>query len=232
MKRLLSWVVAVLAGGAVLTASPAAAAPTASGTGTGYWHAAGAQLVDATGAPVRMTGINWFGAETGNYSPHGLWSRGYREMLDQMAGLGYNTLRMPYSNQLFDAGSAPNSIDYAKNPDLRGLSGLQVLDKIIAYAGVKGMRVLLDQHRPDSGAQSPLWYTSGYPESRWIADWTMLARRYAGNPTVIGADLHNEPHVDPGWRAERAGVVAIRPPTGGSRPNAVATRSSRPIRTG
>jgi endoglucanase len=196
MKRLLALAVAALVGGAVLTASPATAAAqaTAQGTGTGYWHAVGAQLVDAAGAPVRMTGVNWFGAETGNYSPHGLWSRNYKDMLDQMASLGYNTLRLPYSNQLFDPGVTPNSIDAVQNPDLQGLSGLQVLDKIIGYAGSKGMRVILDQHRPDSGAQSALWYTSAYPESRWLADWTMLAQHYKGNTTVIGADLHNEPH--------------------------------------
>ncbi|SEC70163.1 endoglucanase [Amycolatopsis tolypomycina] len=235
MKRLLSLVVAALVGGAVLTASPATAAPAlsresaASGTGTGFWHAAGAQLVDATGAPVRMTGINWFGAETANYSPHGLWSRNYHDMLDQMAALGYNTLRLPYSNQLFDSGSKPVSVDQVQNPDLQGLTGLQVLDKIVAYAGSKGMRVLLDRHRPDSGAQSPLWYTAAYPESRWISDWTMLAKHYQGNPTVIGADLHNEPHSISGgggacwgcgdtatdWRlaAERAGnaVLAVNP---------------------
>jgi endoglucanase len=233
MKRLLALVVAALAGGAVLTASPATAAPpvtqAAAGTGTGFWHASGSQLVDATGTPVRMTGINWFGAETANYSPHGLWSRNYKDMLDQMAGLGYNTLRLPYSNQLFDAGSKPVSIDQVANPDLQGLSGLQVLDKIVAYAGTKGMRVLLDRHRPDSGAQSPLWYTSAYSESRWISDWTMLAQHYKGNPTVIGADLHNEPHSIQGgggacwgcgdtatdWRlaAERAGnaVLAANP---------------------
>ena len=232
MKRLLSLVVAALVGGAVLTASPAAAAlqtSAAAGTGTGFWHASGSRLVDATGAPVRMTGINWFGAETGNYSPHGLWSRNYKDMLDQMAGLGYNTLRLPYSNQLFDAGSKPVSIDQVQNPDLQGLSGLQVLDKIVAYAGVKGMRVLLDRHRPDSGAQSPLWYTGAYSESRWISDWTMLAQHYKGNTTVIGADLHNEPHSIQGgggacwgcgdtatdWRlaAERAGnaVLAANP---------------------
>ncbi|MEV4052147.1 cellulase family glycosylhydrolase [Amycolatopsis sp. NPDC049688] len=232
MKRLLSLVVAALVGGAVLTASPAAAAlrtTAAAGTGTGFWHASGSQLVDSTGAPVRMTGINWFGAETANYSPHGLWSRNYKDMLDQMAGLGYNTLRLPYSNQLFDSGSKPVSIDQVQNPDLQGLTGLQVLDKIVAYAGVKGMRVLLDRHRPDSGAQSPLWYTAAYSESRWISDWTMLAQHYKGNPTVIGADLHNEPHSIQGgggacwgcgdtatdWRlaAERAGnaVLAANP---------------------
>jgi endoglucanase len=59
--------------------------------------------------------------------------------------------------------------------------------------------VILDRHRPDSGSQSELWYTSRYSEARWIADWQMLARRYAGNTTVIGADLHNEPHGPATW---------------------------------
>jgi endoglucanase len=176
-----------------------------------------------------MTGLNWFGAETGNYTFHGLWSRNYKDMVDQMASLGYNTVRVPYSNQLFDPGSTPNSIDANSNPDLMGLSGIQILDKVIGYIASKGMRVVLDQHRPDSGAQSPLWYTSQYPESRWISDWTMLAQRYKGNPAVVGMDLHNEPHTVQGgggacwgcgatatdWRlaAERAGnaILAVNP---------------------
>src|SRR5438105_4721737 len=129
MKRLCAlWCAAVVLAGLVTTVGtgPAHAATQAPGTGTGYWHAAGSQLVDSTGAPVRMTGINWFGLETANYTFHGLWSRNYKDMIDQMAGLGYNTIRVPFSNQLFDPGSTPNSIDYNKNPDLQGLSGLQI----------------------------------------------------------------------------------------------------------
>ncbi|MGH8879546.1 MAG: cellulase family glycosylhydrolase [Stackebrandtia sp.] len=201
-------------------ATPAAAA------GAGYWHTSGRQLVDANNQPVRMTGVNWFGLETGNYETHGLWASSYRDMIDQMRSLRYNTLRLPYSSQLFDPGSTPNSIDLAKNPDLAGLSGIQIMDRVIAYAGQVGMKVVLDRHRPDSGGQSALWYTSAYPESRWISDWRMLAQRYLGNTTVIGADLHNEPHGPNGanwgsgdpatdWRlaAERAGnaILAVNP---------------------
>src|SRR5688572_21304171 len=94
--------------------TPAAAA------GEGYWHTNGRQLLDANNQPVRMTGINWFGLETANYTPHGLWSRGYRDMLDQIKSLRYNTLRLPFSSQLFDAGSTPNSIRFDLNPDLQG----------------------------------------------------------------------------------------------------------------
>ncbi len=169
---------------------------TASAAGTGYWHTSGSKILDANNQQVRITGINWFGFETGNYVVHGLWSRDYKDVLNQIKSLGYNTIRLPYSNQLFDAGSAPNSINFWQmNADLQGLTtGLQVMDKIIAYGGSIGLRFILDQHRPDSGSQSPLWYTSAYPESRWLSDWTMLAQHYAGNTAVVGADLHNEPH--------------------------------------
>ncbi|GHH82425.1 endoglucanase [Streptomyces sulfonofaciens] len=235
--RIVRYVIAAVCGLVVMTAAspspaaqPGAVRPAGgTGTGTGYWHADGSRLLDAGGTPVRMTGINWFGAETGNYLPHGLWARNYQDMIDQMADLGYNTLRLPYSNEMLRQGSTPNGIDYTKNPDLKGLSGLEVLDRIIDHAGSRGLRVVLDRHRPDAAQQSPLWYTAAYPESVWIDDWKSLARRYAGNTTVIGADLHNEPHAVQGgtgacwgcgdqatdWRlaAERAGnaILSVNP---------------------
>src|SRR4029079_12715287 len=191
-------------------------------TVSGYFHTAGSQLLDANNQPVRIAGVNWFGFETSNYAPHGLWARGYKSMMDQMKQLGFNTIRLPFSSQLFDAGSTPNGIDFSKNPDLQGLNGLQVMDKIVDYAGQIGLRILLDHHRSSAGNsanESGLWYTSAYPESRWISDWTMLASRYAGNPTVIGADLHNEPHGPATWgdggsndwrlAAERAGNAIL-----------------------
>lgn len=197
---------------------------TASAAGTGYWHTSGTGIYDSNNNRVRIAGVNWFGFETSNYVAHGLWSRGYKDMLDQIKAQGYNTVRLPYSNQLFDAGSAPNGIDFGKNGDLANLTGLQIMDKIVAYSGQIGLRIILDRHRPDANAQSELWYTSAYSESRWISDWQMLATRYNNNPTVVGADLHNEPHgqacwgcgnTNTDWRlaAERAGnaVLAVNP---------------------
>lgn len=191
---------------------------------SGFWHTSGNRILNAGDRAVRIAGVNWFGLETDTYAPHGLWVRGYKEMLDQIKGLGYNTIRLPYSNQLFDSSSTPNGIDFTKNPDLQGLNGLRIMDKVVSHAGNIGLRIILDRHRPDSGSQSALWYTPAYSESRWIEDWKMLAARYNGNPTIIGADLHNEPH-DPAcwgcgdstidWRlaAERAGneILSVNP---------------------
>jgi endoglucanase len=178
--------------------------------GTGYWHTSGNKILDANNQQVRIAGINWFGFETGNYVLHGLWSRDYRDMLNQIKSLGYNTIRMPFSTQLLDSGSRANSISNAPttawpqgmnlplmvNGQQNGqpLPPIQIMDEIIRYGGSIGLRFILDRHRPDSGAQSPLWYTSQYSEQRWINDWVMLAQRYAGNTAVVGADLHNEPH--------------------------------------
>ncbi len=118
--------------------------------GAGYWHTNGHRIEDSANQPIRIAGINWFGLETSNFAPHGLWARGYRSMLDQIKAQGFNTIRLPYSNQLFDAGSTPNGIDFAQNPDLAGLTGVQIMDKIVAYAGQIGLRILLDRHRPDA----------------------------------------------------------------------------------
>lgn len=183
------------------------------------------KIVDASGREVTLTGVNWFGFETDAYAPHGLWARNWEDMLDQIAASGFNTIRLPYSNELFEPDSVPGkSIDYSLNPDLKGLQGLALMDRIVQGATDRGLMVLLDRHRPTSQGQSNLWYTSEVSEQKWIDDWTMLAAHYKDNPLVIGADLHNEPHGEATWgdgnektdwrlAAERAGnaILAVNP---------------------
>jgi endoglucanase len=120
-------------------------------------------------------------------------------MLDQIKSLGFNSIRVPFSNQLFLPGNTPNGIDFNQNPDLVGLTGPQILDKLVAGAKSRGLRIILDRHRPDANGQSPLWYTDHVSEQQWISDWTALATHFANEPTVIGADLHNEPHAQATW---------------------------------
>jgi endoglucanase len=181
-------------------------------------------IVDPSGRVVYLTGVSWFGMESQTFCPHGLWARNWQQMLDQIVLCGFNSIRLPYSNQIFDAASTPNGIDFNKNPDLKGLTGIEIMDRVVHGAGQRGLRVILDRHRPDASGQSPLWYTDHVSEERWIADWVMLAKRYRTEPGVIGVDLHNEPHspatwgdgnVKTDWRlaAERAGnaILEVNP---------------------
>src|SRR5579884_939114 len=186
-------------------------------------HAQGTSIVDATGRPARLTGINWYGAESPDFVVGGLDARPYGDILRTLQGLGYNTLRLPFSNQLVEQNPIVTQ-HLAANPDLAGLHALDILDRIIAYAGALGMRVILDNHRSDAGWSSePLWYTDQYPESAFIHDWQVMAARYAASDAVVGMDLRNEPHGPATWggdpstdwhgAAESAGnaILAVNP---------------------
>ncbi|MCL4398155.1 glycoside hydrolase family 5 protein [Patescibacteria group bacterium] len=172
---------------------------------------------------INLHGINWFGFETSTNVVHGLWARGYKDMISQIKSLGFNAVRLPYCPASVQ-GVATTSIDYSKNPDLAGLNSLQVMDKIVNEMSNQGIYVLLDSHRPDCNTQSELWYTGSYSEPQWINDLVTLAKRYAGVSNFIGLDLKNEPHGSATWgtgnsstdwnlAAEKAGnaVLAANP---------------------
>ncbi|CAO3410962.1 cellulase family glycosylhydrolase [Azospirillum largimobile] len=178
-----------------------------SGSIDGFLSTKGNQIVDESGNTVRLTGVNWFGGEGYNYVPSGLWADSYQGHIDSMKGLGFNVIRLTWADDMFSSDAVTNGIDYSKNPDLKGLTRLEVYDKVIDYAGKVGMKVILDHHRNDGGAgtnEHGLWYTDRNPESKVIENWKMLAKHYAGNEAVIGADLHNEPSVSATWGGDPA----------------------------
>jgi endoglucanase len=194
--------------------------PGPDGRPSNYLHTCGSRIYDSRGREVRITGVNWSGMETSDYVPGGLGNRNWQEILDQVAALGYNTIRIPFSSEAIDAGQQIGGVNFALNPDLQGLTGLQMLDRLVEGARARGLKVILDRHQPTSSGRTALWYSPEVPEDRWIADWRMLAARYRGNDTVIGVDLANEPHGpatwgtgDPAtdWRlaAERAGNAVL-----------------------
>jgi endoglucanase len=191
---------AALVAGATLVAAGAIAAPAASAATSlpGWLSTQGSTIVTASGAPFTIKATAWFGMETSNCAPHGLWSIALDDGLSAIASMGFNTIRLPFSNECL-AAKASNSINGAVNPGLVSLTPLQLMDTVIARAKAHGLSVILDRHRPDSAAQSELWYTGQYSEQRWIDDWKMLAARYKNESAVIGVDLHNEPHGGACW---------------------------------
>ncbi|MGA2889693.1 MAG: cellulase family glycosylhydrolase [Terracidiphilus sp.] len=177
--------------------------------GTGYWQTSGNKILDSNGNEVRIAGINWYGFETTDFIIHGLWAQDYHTILNDIKSLGYNVIRMPFSNELVESNPVPTNFAASAsagfvNTDIDGLTGLQVMDKVIQNAGNIGLRVILDNHRSEAGNSNEangLWYTSAYPQANWIADWQTMVNRYSsfkdpqGNPIVIGVDLRNEPHL-------------------------------------
>ncbi len=173
---------------------------TAAGPGTllpaGYLSTHGGSLVDSSGRTVVINAINWFGMETTEAAPQGLDTVNYATTMAQMVSLGFNAIRIPFSLASLNPNSMPDDINDTLNPDLAGLNSLQVLDKIVAEAGKLGIKIILDDHNSagnGGGNANGLWYDDGYTSQDFTNDWVSLAQHYAGNATVIGFDLSNEP---------------------------------------
>ena len=193
---------------ALFTGDSVAVAPAALYTSTklpGWLHTNGADIRTSGNKTYVIKAISWFGLETANCAPHGLWTIRLQDGLAQIKSMGFNTIRLPYSNECLD-GAAPNSINYDKNPSLVGKSAQQIMDFFIAKSAKAGLNVILDRHRPGSDAQSELWYTGKYTEAKWISRWKALAKRYKSNSNVIGFDLHNEPHGSACWGCGKKSV--------------------------
>jgi endoglucanase len=168
----------------------------------GYWHTDGTRIVDTAGQTVRVAAVTWYGMESSHWVPAGLEFQRYTTIMDEVKLLGFNTIRLPFSNELVESNPMVHDA-VAANPQFRGQHALDVMDAIVGYAQQIGLKIILDNHRNRAARprgvnnlDEPLWYTPQYPQSAWIRDWQTLARRYASNDALIGLDLRNEPHTD------------------------------------
>jgi endoglucanase len=175
---------------------------------TSYLHHQGNKLLDSANQQVRLTGVNWFGFETSNLAPHGLWTRDWLGMLMQVKEMGFNCIRLPFCDRMLDPDAQVKSIStYGSDPyrsvangsinqELVGKTPLEVMDVIIDGCRQLGLKVILDSHSraPDGYIEEKTWTGKDVTEEKWIADWVMLAKRYKGNNTVVACDLDNEPH--------------------------------------
>jgi len=72
---------------------------------------------------VTLKSIGWFGFETANYVVHGLWVRKMDDLLVYIQKLGFNSIRIPWSNDIIK-NPMPNGIDYGINPELKDKKSL------------------------------------------------------------------------------------------------------------
>jgi len=158
----------------------------------------GNQFVLTGGVPFRIKAVNWFGAESEVYAPHGLLSRSYKDVIDQIKSMGFNAVRLPFSGDICNNERTPSTgvINEALNPDLAGLNSIQVFDQLITYMNDQGLYIILDHHRRHAGDGA-----DGYPVdetytlAQWKASWLFMVNRYKHLDFMLGADLHNEPHL-------------------------------------
>jgi endoglucanase len=155
-------------------------------------------IVDAHGKRFKLASVNWYGAEELDHVVAGLDINDLHVIAASIRKLGFNSVRLPLSNEMVELDPVIDPARLSANPSLVGLTALGVLDAVIAALAHEGLVVILDDHvsRADWCCSDTdgngLWFQTAYPESSWLADWRTLATRYLNQPAVVGVDLRNE----------------------------------------
>lgn len=164
------------------------------------------KLYDAAGNSVRLTGVNWFGFETAQMQPHGLWSRDCKSMLMQMKDVGFNSVRIPWTNAMLRPGKTIKIDSYGEDSytkispmnaaESKFTSPIQLLEQILIYCQELNLKVILDSHarQPDNYMGETIWYDATCTEQQWIDDWTFLVNKFKAYDCFVACDLDNEPH--------------------------------------
>lgn len=161
----------------------------------------GDRILDMNGNEVWLTGVNWFGYNTGTNVFDGCWSCSMKSAIEAIADHGFNLLRIPMSSELllqWKNGEYPTAnFNQASNPEMVGMNSLEIFDYALQLCRDNGIKVMIDIHCVEtdaSGHNMPLWYTSGFTTAQYLESLDWLSARYADNDTLVAYDLKNEPH--------------------------------------
>ena len=179
--------------------------------GDDWLHTDGRRILDKDGREVWITGLNWFGYNTGTNLFDGLWNSKLEPTVKGIADHGFNLIRVPISAQLINqwaAGEYPTAnYNHAYNPTLDSMNSLEIFDYFLALAEANGLKVMIDIHSAEtnaSGHNVNLWYTDKVTTEDFYKALEWMAARYADNDTLIAYDLKNEPHGKPNEGSQAA----------------------------
>lgn len=166
-----------------------------------WLHTKGSKILDSSGREVWLTGINWFGYNTGTNTFDGLWNSDLEVSIDAIADHGFNLLRIPMSSELikqWSEGEYPAAnFNQATNYYLVGMNSLEIFDYVVDLCRSDGIKIMIDIHCADTdaaGHNKPMWYGDRITEKDYLDSLGWIAARYKNDDTIIAYDLENEPH--------------------------------------
>ena len=139
--------------------------------------------------------------------PHELYKHSVESYVAFLAARSrFNAVRLPLSASLILQSAGLRVSSAACGAQYAGWTPLQVLDDVIGRLERAGILVMLDMHAASSaqGANEATW--CGLPEESCephgagadthpvFRAWGVLARRYCSRPSVVFADVFNEPY--------------------------------------
>lgn len=166
-----------------------------------WLYVKGNKIVDANGKEVWLTGVNWFGYNTGTNIFDGLWAADLNSSIVSIADHGFNLLRLPISTELvnnWEDGIYPEAnFNNSTNSYLIGMNSLEIFDYVIGQCRANGIKIMIDFHcaiTDPMGHMKPLWTDGHITEDDYLRALAWMADRYKNDDTIIAYDLKNEPH--------------------------------------
>ena len=173
-----------------------------------WLHVEDAKIVDKNGKEVWLTGVNWFGYNTGSGVFDGVWACNLHDSLQAIADHGLNLLRVPISVEIIlhwksgEPDPKVPQINSMLNPELCEEDGtlmdsFKVWGFVLKWCKEVGLKIMLDIHSAESHAAGhifPLWYHGSFTTEDWLEALEWIGETYKNDDTIIAVDLKNEPH--------------------------------------
>jgi endoglucanase len=160
--------------------------------------------VDAGGKQVKLNLVSWSGTQTQDFVVGGLKSQPIAGIIRQIVSMGFNGVRLPWSEQMWQSNPVVSTRLLTANRQFIGKHARTIFDAVVQDLAAAGLMVMLDNQSSEAGgccssSGDTLWYTPAYPESQWLADWKAMAAAFRNLPQVIGADLRSDPRGAATW---------------------------------
>jgi endoglucanase len=171
------------------------------------FHTQGRNIIDAEDQVVKLASVNWYGASDELFIPGGLDVQHRDDIVKAIRRMGFNSVRLPYSDEMVVSNPLIPSDLLVANQDLIGLDALAIYAAVVTSLTDAGIFVIPNNHithatwccgiNPcDSGWRNdylgPVCRVA-QTEEQWANNWVTVMAPYVENPWVIGADLRNEP---------------------------------------
>lgn len=166
----------------------------------------GRYIVDQKGRRFRLSSINWYGASDLLFVPGGLDVQHRTRIAETIKRLGFNSVRLPYADEMVLSNPKIDPQLVRANPDLAGLRALDIFEAVVAALTDAGLAVIINNH-----ITSATWCCGADPcdagwandhlgsfcpvrqtEEQWMRNWETVMDRLLHDPLVIGVDLRNE----------------------------------------
>jgi aryl-phospho-beta-D-glucosidase BglC (GH1 family) len=166
----------------------------------------GRHVVDQKGRRFKLASVNWYGASDESFVVGGLDVRHRDDFARTIRTMGFNSVRLPYSDELVMANPVIDPKLLAANADLVGMRAMDVFTAVVRSLTSQGVAVIVNNH-----ITSAQWCCGIDPcdagwandhlgglcrvkqtEEEWIRHWEAIMAPLADDPFVIGVDLRNE----------------------------------------